>query len=325
MNAPAVRCRSLVKMYSRQVAVAGIDLEIATGECFGLLGPNGAGKTTTVEMLEGLVRPDSGGIEIFGMAWGAGQDREIQERFGVQLQQTELADRLLVEEVLLLFRSFYSKGRTVDELCRLLDLEPERRKQYGKLSGGQKQRVALGCALAGRPDLLFLDEPTTGLDPRARQSLWAVVERFRGEGGTVVLTTHYMEEASALCDRVAIMDLGRLIALDTPRSLVDRLGPVQFVEFELARGLDESALEARGAVEGIERRGLRYRLRTGRSLAALRTVLDELDRQGAIPVGLSTHQATLDDVFLHLTGRSLDEGSAPPSGVPDAMRSADRG
>jgi ABC-2 type transport system ATP-binding protein len=174
------------------------------------------------------------------------------------------------------------------------------------LSGGQKQRVAVGCALVGDPELLFLDEPTTGLDPRARKSLWSIVERYREQGRSVLLTTHYMEEAAALCDRIAVMDQGKIIARGTPRSLVDSLGMVQFVEFEVAHPLDEAELAALPSVESLTSRGQHYRLRVDRSLAALSSVLGELARQGVQPIGMSTHQATLDDVFLHLTGRALE-------------------
>jgi len=307
---PAIRCQSLIKRYGDKVAVNGLDLEIEAGECFGLLGPNGAGKTTTVEMIEGLYRPDGGTIELFGLGWGTGHDREIRERFGVQLQETQLADKLSVAEVLGLFRSFYRRGRSVDELITLLALEEERDRYFSRLSGGQKQRVAVGCALVGDPELLFLDEPTTGLDPRARQSLWSIVERYREQGRTVLITTHYMEEASALCNRIAVMDHGKIIALGTPRSLVDSLGMVQFVEFEVAHPLSEAALTALPSVASLTSRGQHYRLRVDRSLAALSSVLDELARQGVQPIGLSTHQATLDDVFLHLTGRALEHEAA---------------
>lgn len=323
MTAPAIRCRSLTKRYGDTLAVAGIDLDVQVGECFGLLGPNGAGKTTTVEMLEGLTPADSGTVELFGIPWGAGRDHEIRERFGVQLQETQLADRLTVEEVMTLFRSFYQRGRAVEDLLEELDLSRERNKQYSRLSGGQKQRVALGCALVGDPELLFLDEPTTGLDPRARQTLWSIIERFRASGRTVVLTTHYMEEAAALCQRIAIMDRGRIIAQGTPRSLVDELGLVQFVEFELRQPLDEAALRALEPVSAVERRGDGYRLRLDRGLSALRAVIDELGRQGATPIGLSSHLATLDDVFLHLTGRPLGDHGEDPRAA-DANREAAR-
>jgi ABC-2 type transport system ATP-binding protein len=311
----AIRCSSLVKRYGKQVAVDAIDLEIAPGECFGLLGPNGAGKTTTVEILEGLNRPDSGTVELFGIAWRSGRDQELRERIGVQLQETQLGDKIFVVEVFELFRSFYRAGRTVDELIALLDLEAERKKAYSKLSGGQKQRVALGCALVGKPDLLFLDEPTTGLDPRARRSIWGVVERFRADGGTVLLTTHYMEEATALCDRIAIMDHGKIISRGTPRALVDGLGLVQFVEFEASATLDEAALAGLDVVSSVDKRRGRYRLCIDRSLASLRSVLAELERQNIVPIGLSTHQATLDDVFLKLTGRALESEPQPDAGT----------
>ncbi len=306
MPAPAIHCQNLVKRYGEKVAVNGVELELEAGECFGLLGPNGAGKTTTVEMIEGLYRPDAGTIELFGIEWGKGRDREIKERFGVQLQETQLADKLTVSEVLRLFRSFYRKGRSPEELIELLDLGEERDRYFSRLSGGQKQRVAVGCALVGDPELLFLDEPTTGLDPRARKSLWSIVDRYREQRRSVLITTHYMEEAAALCDRIAVMDQGRIIALGTPRSLVDSLGIVQFVEFDAARPLEEAPLAALPSVASVTNRGQRYRLRIDRSLAALGSVLDELERQGVQPIGLSTHQATLDDVFLHLTGRGLE-------------------
>ncbi len=312
MPPPTILCTQLVKNYGEKRAVAGVDLEVAAGSCVGLLGPNGAGKTTTVEMLEGLHPPTSGKILLFNQSWGHGDDRALRERIGVQLQDTQLADKLHVDEVLTLFRSFYRRGRDIEDLLRLLDLEAERHQQYSRLSGGQKQRVAVACALVGTPELLFLDEPTTGLDPRARQSLWRVVEQFRDAGGTVVLTTHYMEEAAALCDEISVMDHGKIIASGTPRSLVDDLGDVQFLEFETNDPLNEPALSAMPAVQAVERRGQHYRVRLERSLAALSSVLSELDHQSATPIGLSTHQATLDDVFIHLTGRALTSDLTPP-------------
>jgi ABC-2 type transport system ATP-binding protein len=312
VSTPAIACSALVKHYGEKHAVAGVDLQVRAGTCFGLLGPNGAGKTTTVEMLEGLHSPTSGTIELFGLSWGKSHDQALRGRIGVQLQDTQLADKLHVDEVLTLFRSFYPKGRSTDDLLQLLDLKAERNQQYSRLSGGQKQRVAVACALVGTPELLFLDEPTTGLDPRARQSLWKVIEHFRSEGGTVLLTTHYMEEAAALCDEIAIMDQGQIIASGTPRSLVDGLGNVQFLEFDTSELLDENAVHALSVVESIEHRGQHYRVRLDRSLSALSAVLREVDRQRATPIGLSTHQATLDDVFIHLTGRALTTESTAP-------------
>ena len=205
------------------MAVADLTLSVKRGECFGLLGPNGAGKTTAIEILEGLLTPDSGDVEVLGLRW-TNHASELRQRLGIQLQETQLADKLTVEETLRLFRSFYTRGRTIDELLRIVELEGKRTSRVGKLSGGQKQRLSLACAVAGDPDLLFLDEPTTGLDPQSRRQLWALLDQFRVRGGTILMTTHYMDEAEFLCDRVAIVDHGRMIALDTPKALIAQLG-----------------------------------------------------------------------------------------------------
>ncbi|MGH9254762.1 MAG: ABC transporter ATP-binding protein [Vicinamibacterales bacterium] len=226
--APAVRCDRLTKRYGDVTAVDGLSLTVQRGECFGLLGPNGAGKTTTIEILEGLLEPDEGDVEVLGLTWRT-HDGELRQRLGIQLQETRLAEKLTVEETLRVFRSFYHRGRPVADLLRLVELEGKRASWVGKLSGGQRQRLAVACALAGAPDLLFLDEPTTGLDPQSRRQLWSLLERFRADGGTIVLTTHYMDEAEALCDRVAVFDLGRLIALGTPGELIDALGAPRVV------------------------------------------------------------------------------------------------
>ena len=216
------RCEGLVKRYGDVVAVDHLSLSVRRGECFGLLGPNGAGKTTTIEILEGLLGPDEGVVEVLGLQW-ASHEHELRQRLGIQLQETQLADKLTVEETLKLFRSFYHRGREVSELLQMVELESKRRSWVSKLSGGQKQRLSVACALAGAPDLLFLDEPTTGLDPQSRRQLWGILERFRGDGGTILLTTHYMDEAEVLCDRVGIMDQGKVIALDTPKALIATL------------------------------------------------------------------------------------------------------
>ena len=216
----ALRCAGLVKRFADVTAVNGLDLEVFKGECFGLLGPNGAGKTTTVEILEGLTPSDEGTVEILGEQWRKGDDRALRERIGVQLQETQLAEKVTVVETLRLFRSFYQRGHDVDEVIHTVALEEKRNARVGKLSGGQKQRLAVACALVSDPELLFLDEPTTGLDPQARLSLWDIVEKFRAGGGTILLTTHYMEEASRLCDRVCIVDEGEVIAEGAPAALI---------------------------------------------------------------------------------------------------------
>jgi ABC-2 type transport system ATP-binding protein len=215
----ALHVRGLRKAYRDVVAVDGIDLDVRLGECFGLLGPNGAGKTTTIEICEGLTTPDSGDVEVLGRRW-ATDAIALRERLGIQLQETQLADKLTVVETLKLFRSFYKQGPAVNEVIRLVQLDEKRNARVGALSGGQKQRLALACALVGAPELLFLDEPTTGLDPQARRQLWDLINVFKREGRTIVLTTHYMDEAEQLCDRVAILDHGHVIARGTPNELM---------------------------------------------------------------------------------------------------------
>jgi ABC-2 type transport system ATP-binding protein len=304
----ALRCVGLVKRYPDVTAVDGIDLEVRAGECFGLLGPNGAGKTTTVEIFEGLTDPEGGTVEVLGRQWGKGQDRALRNRFGVQLQETQLTEKLTVRETVTLFRSFYSRGRDVESIISLVELEEKRDARVGKLSGGQKQRLALACALAGDPELLFLDEPTTGLDPQARLKLWDIVEQFRARGGSIVLTTHYMEEAARLCDRLAIMDHGRVIALDTPTKLIESLGAEQIVEFSVKGELDEKGLENLAGVRSVRAAKDGYALTVSDIGTALPALLAEIERQRAEMLSLTTHQATLEDVFVSLTGRMLRDG-----------------
>jgi ABC-2 type transport system ATP-binding protein len=224
----AVRCEGLRKQYGSLVAVDGLSLTVQRGECFGLLGPNGAGKTTTIEILEGLLDPDAGDVSVLGLRWRT-DERELRQRLGIQLQETQLNEKLTVAETLRLFRAFYHDGLSVEALLEMVELEAKRDTWVGKLSGGQKQRLSVACALAGGPDLLFLDEPTTGLDPQSRRQLWEVLRRFRAGGGTVLLTTHYMDEAETLCDRVAIVDSGTVIALGAPRELIASLGAPKVV------------------------------------------------------------------------------------------------
>ena len=220
---PSLLLRGLRKAFADVVAADGLDLEVARGECFGLLGPNGAGKTTTIEICEGLTEADTGTVELLGLDWRTGA-QELRQRIGIQLQETQFPDKLTVEETLRLFRSFYRRGISVRESIRTAQLEEKRGARVGTLSGGQKQRLAMACALVGDPELLFLDEPTTGLDPQARRHLWDLVDDLKQAGRTIILTTHYMEEAERLCDRVAIMDHGRVIAQGTTQQLIASLG-----------------------------------------------------------------------------------------------------
>jgi ABC-2 type transport system ATP-binding protein len=218
----ALRVQGLRKSYADVVAVDGLDLQVESGECFGLLGPNGAGKTTTIEICEGLLTADSGSVEVLGRRWES-DARELKELLGIQLQDTQLSEKLTVDETLTLFRSFYRDARDVGEVIDKVELGEKRNARVGALSGGQKQRLAVACALVGNPQLLFLDEPTTGLDPQSRRQLWDLIAQFQSEGRTILLTTHYMEEAERLCDRVAIVDHGHVIALGSPRELIEAL------------------------------------------------------------------------------------------------------
>jgi ABC-2 type transport system ATP-binding protein len=304
----AVRCRGLVKRYGAVVAAAGLDLDVQRGECFGMLGPNGAGKTTSVEIFEGLREPDAGEIEVLGDRW-RGDGLALRRRLGIQLQETRFPDKLRVREVLSLFRSFYGRGLAIAEALTLVALEEKADAQVRTLSGGQKQRLSLACALIGEPELLFLDEPTTGLDPQSRRQTWEIVEGLKARGRTVLLTTHYMEEAARLCDRVAILDHGKVIALGTPRELVASLGAEHVVEFTVDEGasgaLTAEVLAALPSVEGVAREGGRWRLTVREVHRAVPALLGAMAERGATPTELATHHASLEDVFMALTGRRL--------------------
>ncbi len=303
---PAVRCKGLVKRYGNVVAVDGLDLEVRPGECFGLLGPNGAGKTTTIEILEGLLRPDAGDVEVLGMRWEREADR-LRQRLGIQLQETQLSDKLSVAEVLRLFRSFYDQGPTVDELIASVGLESKRDAWYSKLSGGQKQRLAIACALTGNPALLFLDEPTTGLDPQSRRQVWDLLRGLKEQGKTILLTTHYMDEAHALCDRVGIVDRGKVIALGTPVELIAALGAEHIVTFAMREGVPVPAEAVLAGLPGVRRAAVKdgggtlIVARLHESIPALLRVVEAPDPFTL----LATHSATLEDVFVALTGRQL--------------------
>jgi len=302
----AVRCSRLVKKYDEVTAVDGLDLEVPTGECFGLLGPNGAGKTTTVEILEGLLEPTAGDVEILGMRWSADQ-AALRQRLGISLQETHLPDKLTVREVVTLFRSFFANGRPVEEVLDLVSLSDKGRSWTEKLSGGQKQRLAVACALVSDPELLFLDEPTTGLDPQSRRQLWDVVLGFKKRGRTVLLTTHYMDEAQRLCDRVAVIDRGKVIALGTPAELIASIGGQQVIAAQLDGALADGELSALPGVHRVTRAGGVVSLAVEKLHESLPALLALAQSRGAALTQLSTHQATLEDVFVNLTGRQLRE------------------
>jgi ABC-2 type transport system ATP-binding protein len=314
-NRPSLLLRGVRKSFADVTAVDGLDLEVARGECFGLLGPNGAGKTTTIEICEGLTVPDDGSVQLLGLNWSTGAEK-LRQRIGIQLQETQFPDKLTVEETLRLFRSFFKRGISVDESIETAQLEEKRKSRVGGLSGGQKQRLAMACALVGDPELLFLDEPTTGLDPQARRHLWDLVDDLKQAGRTIILTTHYMEEAERLCDRVAIMDHGRVIALGTPQQLIGTVGGEDIVEFAVSSGDPSGQDRGHGTVEtalltaipGVQSHrvdaGL-HQLSVSELHLVVPRIFAALNSQGLHLSEFRTHSATLEDVFVGLTGRNL--------------------
>jgi ABC-2 type transport system ATP-binding protein len=275
----ALRVRDLRKRYKDVVAVDGIDLDVASGECFGLLGPNGAGKTTTIEICEGLTVPDGGDVEVLGLRWTSDAD-QLRRRLGIQLQDTQLSDKQTVVETLRLFRSFYACGPSPDELVALVHLQEKRDARIASLSGGQKQRLALAIALVGDPDLLFLDEPTTGLDPQARRQRWDLIEDFKRSGRTILLTTHYMEEAQRLSDRIAILRNGRIALTGSPREL---LSGQALVEIRYRRNGEEIVID------------------TEEPTRVLHELTTKALADGVELEGLEVHRRSLEDVYLDLT------------------------
>jgi ABC-2 type transport system ATP-binding protein len=315
----AIRCSNLRKRYEGKPpvdAVRGLDLAVRQGECFGLLGPNGAGKTTTIEIAEGLLKATSGEVEVLGMRWGR-QNDEIRQRIGISLQETRLSEKLSVRETLALFRSFYRRGLEPEEVMARVSLQEKANAWVRHLSGGQKQRLAVACALVGDPELMFLDEPTTGLDPQSRRQLWDIIRMFRERGRTVLLTTHYMDEAERLCDRVAIVDHGRVMALGTPRELIASLGGDHVVEFTVEAHSGSYTLDPSGfidlpAVSAARAENGCISLSVREPHLALPALLERLGSLDCRLTSLVTRHASLEDVFVKLAGRHLsDEGESP--------------
>lgn len=304
----AIRATGLVKRFGELTAVDGLDLEVRSGRCLALLGPNGAGKTTTIEMLEGLTPPDAGSIEVLGRDWRHGA-AQIRERIGVQLQETRLQEKVTAFETLRLFRSFYESGRPIEEALELVGLTEKRDARVETLSGGQHQRLSLACALVSSPEVLFLDEPTTGLDPQARRRVWEIVETFKSQGGTVLLTTHYMEEAERLADDVVIIDGGRVISRGTPREVVAALEAESIVELHVKDGaaerLTDAELLALPGVREVRRENDAVTLSVTDTQACVGALLGHLNDVGVELEALKTHAPTLEDVFMALTGKHL--------------------
>jgi len=321
-----IRCRDLRKRYPAKPqpvdAVNGLDLEVESGECFGLLGPNGAGKTTTIEILEGLLAPTGGEVEVLGLRWGT-HDDALRQRLGISLQETKLSEKLTVRETASLFRSFYSRGLEPERVLDEVSLTEKASAQVGKLSGGQKQRLAVALALVGDPELVFLDEPTTGLDPQSRRQLWDILRRFKAQGRTILITTHYMDEAERLCDRVAVVDHGKVIALGSPAELIAQLGGEHLIEFMLMEGetIEESTLSNLPAVVSVRREEEAFILACTAPHIALPALLAAIQSRGLNLARLTTRHASLEDVFVTLTGRHLrDEGEPTNNANPKAKR-----
>src|ERR1700688_1423065 len=317
----AIQCRDLRKTYDGKVeAVRGLNLEIQPGECFGLLGPNGAGKTTTIEILEGLSEPTSGQVSIFGHSWRE-DEREMREWLGISLQETRLSEKLTVRETVELFASFYREPRSSEEVLEQLQLTEKADSWVGKLSGGQRQRLAVATALVCNPRILFLDEPTTGLDPQSRRQLWDIIRGFQRAGGTVMLTTHYMDEAERLCDRLAIVDHGQIIAEGSPADLIERLGGHHVVAFALGDATLGAEAQRNGdseiatletwralpSVESVREDDGMVALSVKEPPLTIPALLDAVGKQGKASQHLTTRQASLEDVFVRLTGRHLRE------------------
>lgn len=302
-----VKVNNLTKRYDDLIAVNNVSFSIEKGEIFGLLGPNGAGKTTTVEMMEGLRKPDSGSIEICGID-ALNKSGKIKEIIGAQLQSTTIYDQIRVKEVIDLFGSYYQKSLFSIELLGEVSLTDKKNAFYRTLSGGQKQRVAMALALVNDPEVLFLDEPTTGLDPQARRNVWSIITNLRKRGKTIILTTHYMEEAEQLCQRVGIIDHGKIIVLDTPGNLIANAGLKSTIEFSSLQEDTEKILQGLTGIGKVTQQGNnRFILNTKESSRALKELTRFSDENNINMENISVRKATLEDVFLSLTGRRLRE------------------
>ena len=314
MPQPVISCRDLRKTYPGKPpveAVRGIDLEVLEGECFGVLGPNGAGKTTSIEIMEGLLSSSGGVVEVLGRRWETEPDA-IRQEIGISLQETRFSDKLSVIETLTLFRSFYKTGLDPVASMAQVSLEEKASAWVNKLSGGQQQRLAVAVALVGDPRLLFLDEPTTGLDPQSRRQLWEIIQGFGRRGRTVLLTTHYMEEAERLCDRVAIIDRGKIIALGSPRELIASIGGEHVVEFAFESGCEfipgqEREWTTLPGVTGLNCEDGRFLMTVTEPHVVIPSVLQRIQQTQLRLASLTTRHASLEDVFVKLTGRHLDD------------------
>ena len=312
MGSWAIECTDLKKTYRAKPpvdALRGVDLTVAEGECFGVLGPNGAGKTTAIEILEGLLDATSGEVRVLDKTWQHDAN-QIREEIGISLQETRFSDKLSVFETVSLFRSFYSSGISPDDALGKVSLKEKGTSWVKNLCGGQRQRLAIATAIVGNPKLLFLDEPTTGLDPRSRRQLWEVIDEFSTQGRTVLLTTHYMEEAERLCDRVAIIDRGKIIALGTPTELIAGLGGEHMIEFSLHQ--EVKSLQQEDAWTGLPEvsrslyeQGL-HRLTVQQPHIVIPEIFKHVAEQSLQMASLTTRHASLEDVFVKLTGRHLD-------------------
>jgi ABC-2 type transport system ATP-binding protein len=300
----SVEVQELIKKYGDIAAVNRLSFQIEKGEIFGLLGPNGAGKTTTVEMIEGLRKPDGGSIKVCDFDVPR-QKEKVKEIIGAQLQTTTLYSRIRVGESIELFAGYYRKSLPPNELLDAVSLNDKKNSYVETLSGGQKQRLALALAMINDPQVLFLDEPTTGLDPQARRNIWGIIEELKKQGKTVLLTTHYMEEAEKLCDRVSIIDHGKIIALDTPDELIQKQNIDSAIEFTCNSEIDMESIRKIQGINKVSRDGEKYILHSKQTSALLSELMRKAEENGFTLENISTRKATLEDVFLKLTGRKL--------------------